>query len=55
MGGLALIFLLPLLAYCAVQTVRDLMKKNWPMGIWGALLVALMLWTIPRLFIGPQH
>ena len=55
MGGLALLFILPLLAYCLVQTSRDLKKRNWPLAVWGGLIVIMIASTLPRLLIGAQH
>lgn len=54
-GGLFTIFVLPLLAYCAVQAGRDLKNRNWLLGIWGGLMFCFVLWMMTRLMSGPQH
>jgi hypothetical protein len=40
----ALIGILPLLAYCVVQTVRDYRSKSVLMCVWGIVMVALLAW-----------
>ena len=55
MGVLAAILFLPILAYVAVQTGRDIRGRAWAMSLWGLAAAVFLIWVMFRLMDGPQH
>lgn len=55
MGVLAAILFLPILAYVAVQTGRDIRGSVWAMSLWGLAVAFFLIWVMFRLMDGPQH
>jgi drug/metabolite transporter superfamily protein YnfA len=53
MAVFALLGLLPLLAYCIIQTFRDARRKTVIMAVWGAILCGLLIWMVVRVFQQP--
>ena len=55
MAIFALIGILPLLAYCVVQTIRDYRAKSVLMCVWGMLMIALLTWLSIRTGSQPSY
>jgi hypothetical protein len=55
MSYFALIPLLPVLAYCLVQTFRDCRSRSFVMAIWGGLLSAFIMWMVVQLAMHPGY
>jgi hypothetical protein len=55
MGFIALLILLPLIAYCLVQTIRDYRARRVLMSLWGMAMTALLFWLFVRAGRGPQY
>jgi drug/metabolite transporter superfamily protein YnfA len=47
--------LLPLLAYCVVQAVRDARRRHYVFAAWGGAMVLYIAWAIEVITRGPSY
>jgi hypothetical protein len=47
--------LLPLLAYCVVQAVRDARRRHWIFAAWGGATVLYIAWVVEAMTRGPSY
>lgn len=47
--------LLPLLAYCVVQTFRDARRRQWVFALWGGATALYIAWAIEAMTRGPSY
>lgn len=49
------LMLLPVLGYCAVQSYRDVRRRNWFVAAWGGGLIVFVGWLIEVLTRGSSY
>jgi len=55
MQAYAVLTLLPMLAYCLVQTFRDLRRRQWVFATWGGATALFLCWIIEALTRGSSY